>query len=164
MKINRNINTLLSQIIYGKYFSIVVLSIVLPQNLIGQTTPQEITKNFIKEYKAWNDKAYQLHDSKDPSAENTAEKEYKTLIEKYCGPNKTYQYLAFGNPSSHSPEEETITKSKIKQNKAIVKTKYKDKNFDYLINYYEYHFVLINGNWFLEEVYLIDDEGKYPGL
>jgi hypothetical protein len=149
---------------FGKYFSIVLLSIVMQQNLTGQTTPEEITKNFIKEYKAWNDKAYQLHDTKNPLADNIAEKEYKALIEKYCVPNKVYQYLAFGNPSSHSTEEETITKSKIKQNKAIVKTIFKDKNVDYLINYYEYHFTLTNGKWLLEQVYLVDDEGKYPGL
>ena len=164
MKINRNVNSLLSKIMSWKYFSTVLLSIFMQQNLTGQTTPEEITKNFIKEYKVWNDKAFQLHDSKNPLAANIAEKEYKALIEKYCVPNKVYQYLAFGDPSSHSPEEETITKSKIKQNKSVVNTTFKDKNFDYLVNYYEYHFILIEGKWFLEEVYLVDEEGKYPGL
>ncbi|MGV3697977.1 NTF2 fold immunity protein [Flavobacterium sp.] len=147
-----------------KFFSIWLLSIFLSQTVTGQTSPEEITKNFIKEHKVWNDNAFQLHDLNNPLAHNIAEKEYKALIEKYCVPNKVYQNLAFGNPSTHSPEEETIMKSKINQNKAIVETKFKDKNFDYLINYYEYHFVLTNGTWLLEEVYFIDDEGKYPGL
>ena len=33
-----------------------------------------------------------------------------------------------------------------------------------LTNYYEYHFVQINGKWLLEEVYFVDDDIKYPAL
>ena len=50
MKINRNVNLLLSKIMSWKYFSTVLLSIFMQQNLTGQTTPEDITKNFIKEY------------------------------------------------------------------------------------------------------------------
>lgn len=164
MKTYKNVNLLISKLRSMKYISTLLLSIFIQQSLTGQNNPEEITKNFIKEYKVWNDSAFLLHNSNNPLAESIAEKEYKALIEKYCIPNKKYQNLAFGNPSSHSTEEETITKSKISQNKAIVKTKFKDKNFDYLINHYEYHFVLINGKWLLEEVYFVDDDKKYPAL
>lgn len=143
---------------------LLIMSLIVFQNAISQNNPEQLTKEFIKGYKVWNDLAFQLDQDKNPSASSLAEKSYKELIQKYCDKNKVYQFLAFGSNSLHSPEEEIVTKTKIKHNKAIVSTRFKDKNFDYLINYYEYHFVLIDGKWLLEEVYLIDEDGKYPGL
>lgn len=143
---------------------LIVLCIFMNQNLISQNTPQEITKEFIKDYKVWNDNVYQLQNSKNPMMYEIAEKSYKELIQNYCVPNKLYQNLAFGSKASHTPEEESITESKIEQNKAIVKTTFKDIDFDFIINYYEYHFVFLSDKWLLEEVYLVDEEGKYPGL
>lgn len=143
---------------------LLILSLIAFQNAISQSNPEQLTKEFIKEYKVWNDLAFQLDQDKNPLASSLAEKSYKELIQKYCDKNKVYQFLAFGSKSLHSPEEEIVTKSKIKNKKAIVSTRFKDKNFDFLINNYEYHFVLIDGKWLLEEVYLIDEDGKYPGL
>lgn len=147
-----------------QFFPAFLWAMLMPQDSMSQNTPEEITKDFIKAYQKWNDNAFRLHSSNNPLAGETSEKEYKTLIEKYCGPHKTYQFLAFGSHSGHTPEEELITGSKTRQNKAIVKTKFKDKNADYLVNYYEYHFVKKNGKWLLEEVYLLDEGKKYPGL
>jgi hypothetical protein len=147
-----------------KYFITALFSVFMTQNIMAQNTPEEITKEFIKDYKVWNDKTYELHNAKNPEAGQIAEKEYKLLIEKYCLPNKIYQYLAFGSNAIHSPEEESVKKTKIGQNKAIVKTIFKDKNLDFIVNNYEYHFVLLDGKWLLEEVYFVDEDGKYPGL
>ena len=147
-----------------KHFITALFSVFVTQNTMAQNTPEEITKEFIKDYKVWNDNTYELHNAKNPKAGEIAEKEYKLLIEKYCIPNKIYQYLAFGSNAIHSPEEESVEKTNIEQSKAIIKTIFKDKSSDYLVNNYEYHFVLVNGKWLLEEVYFVDEDVKYPGL
>ncbi|WP_340201773.1 NTF2 fold immunity protein [Ascidiimonas sp. W6] len=126
--------------------------------------PSELTNQFIIDYKKWNDFAYKLNKSKDKKSDSAIEKMYNDLILTYCRPDKKYQALAFGSHSDHCPEQEQIVNEKIESSQAIVKTKFTNEKFDFITHNYEYHFILINGKWILEELYLVDDDGKYKSL
>lgn len=141
-------------------FSVAFLSNVFSQT--GQRTPSEITKSFIIDYKSWNDLA-QSHFEKE-KADIEIEKAYQKIISKYCQAGKKHQPLAFGSESIHHPEHEQIINEKIKGNKAIVKTEYKKSEPVKITDHYEYHFIKINNQWYLEEVYYVDEDGKYEGL
>ena len=143
-----------------------ILSLV-PSLIISQEirlkTPSEITLEFIKDFKKWNDFAYNLSLNNNNS-EDLIESEYKKIIIKFCQATKSHQGISFGSHSDHCPEKEKISKEIIKKNSAIIKTKFKDPKNSFLDAEYEYHFIKIENNWFLEEVYLVDEDGKYEGL
>jgi hypothetical protein len=141
-------------------FSVAFLSNVFSQT--GQRTPSEITKSFIIDYKSWNDLA-QSHFEKE-KADIEIEEAYQKIISKYCQAGKKHQPLAFGSESIHHPEHEQIINEKIKGNKAIVKTEYKKSEPVKITDHFEYHFIKINSQWYLEEVYYVDEDGKYEGL
>ena len=126
-------------------------------------TPSKITLEFIKDYKKWNVFAYNLSRN-DNNSDEIIELEYKKIITKYCQENKNYQGISFGSHSNHCPDKESISKVRIKKNSAIIKTKFKDPNNSFRDAIYEYHFINIENNWFLEEVFLVDKDGKYEGL
>lgn len=126
-------------------------------------TPSKITLEFIKDYKKWNDFAYNLSRN-DNNSDEIIELEYKKIITKYCQANKNYQGISFGSHSNHCPDKESISKVHIKKNRAIIKTKFKDPSNNFRDVIYEYHFINIEKNWFLEEVFLVDKDGKYEGL
>lgn len=142
-----------------------ILSLV-PSLIISQEirlkTPSEITLEFIKDFKKWNDFAYNL--SLNNNSEDLIESEYKKIIIKFCQATKSHQGISFGSHSDHCPEKERISKEIIKKDTAIIKTKFKDPKNSFLDAEYEYHFIKIENNWFLEEVYLVDEDGKYEGL
>ncbi len=126
-------------------------------------TPAEITLEFINDYKKWNDFANNLS-MNDKNSDEIIELEYKKIITKYCQANKTYQGISFGSHSNHCPEFEKITKAIVKKESAVIKTKFVDPSNSFRNANYEYHFVKIENNWFLEEVFLVDKEEKYEGL
>ena len=140
---------------------LIILSLFLQYRVVSQesslNTPSKLTIEFIKDYKKWNDLAYSLNQN--GKEYEIIEKEYKKIISKYCLEGKIHQGISFGSDSNHCPERE-----KIKTDKAIITTKFKDKMFDYLESDYEYHYIKVNDKWYLEEIYLIDEEGKYEGL
>ncbi|MCW1148785.1 RhsIA family immunity protein [Flavobacterium lacisediminis] len=136
-------------------------SLIVSQE-INLNTPSEITLEFIKDFKKWNDFAYNL--SLNNNDDELIESEYKKIITKYCQENKVYQGIAFGSHSDHCPEKEKISKEIIKKNTAIIKTKFRDPKNSFQDAEYEYHFIKIENKWFLEEVYLVDKDGKYEGL
>ena len=147
---------------------IYLLIICLVSNLIEaqeiiSNTPSEITIEFIKDFKKWNDFAYNLSLNNNNS-DDLIEFEYKKIITKFCQATKSHQGISFGSHSDHCPEKEKISKEIIKTNSAIIKTKFKDPKNSFRDADYEYHFIKIKNNWFLEEVYLIDEDGKYEGL
>lgn len=127
------------------------------------TSPTELTKGFIKEYKEWNDFACSRW-SDNGKSDYEIEKMYDDLILKFCSPEKKYQGLAYGSESNHCPEQEQIISENIESTTAIVKTKFINKKFSFLNHDYEYHFTLSNNKWVLEELYLVDDDGKYKSL
>ena len=147
---------------------IYLLIICLVSNLIEaqeiiSNTPSEITIEFIKDFKKWNDYAYNLSLVKSDNDE-LIELEYKKIISKYCKENKKHQGISFGSHSNHSPEFEKITKAIVKKESVIIKTKFVDPSNSFRNANYEYHFVKIENKWFLEEVYLVDKDGKHEGL
>ncbi|MCE2995334.1 MAG: hypothetical protein ACK5RG_20510 [Cyclobacteriaceae bacterium] len=129
-----------------------------------QRSPSDITKSFIADYKIWNDQAHSLYEREKEKADKAVEDTYQQLIIKYCQTGKKHQPLAFGSESIHHPEHEKIISEKIKGNKAIVKTEYKKSEPVKITDHYEYHFIKINKQWYLEEVYYVDEDGKYKGL
>ncbi len=151
-----------------KHFIYLVVFIVMDKETVAQKSekyfPEEITREFIKDYKYWNDSSFQLESTNKLSADSIIMKSYRALILKYCRPTKNYQGVAYGSDSNHCPEQEIITEKKVTNDKAIIKTRFKSKTLSYIEDDYEYHFVKVEGKWFLEEVYLVDGDGKYEGL
>jgi hypothetical protein len=127
-------------------------------------TPIELTEEFIVDYKKWNDFAFATKDSKDENAKYKIGKMYDDLILKFCSPEKKYQGLAYGSDSGHCPKQELVIEEIIDSAKAIVKTKFTNEKFSFINHDYEYHFTLIENKWILEELYFVDDEGKYKSL
>lgn len=127
-------------------------------------TPTELTKEFISDYKKWNDFAFASKESNDENMEYKIEKMYDDLILKFCSPEKKYQGLAYGSNSDHCPKQELITEEIINAGKAIVKTKFTNEKFSFIKHDFEYHFILNEHKWILEELYLVDDDGKYKAL
>lgn len=146
------------------FISILVLTV----NCYGQQEkmkkPADLTKEFIIDYKKWNDFAFSSKESKDKDAEYKIEKMYDELILKFCSPEKKYQGLAYGSDSDHCPKQELIIEEIIDSKKAIVKTKFTNEKFSFIEHNYEYHFIQNEGKWILEELYLVDDDGKYKSL
>ena len=127
-------------------------------------TVSELTKSFIVEYKNWNDFAYKLNNVDSEKSHYKIGKMYDDIILKYCGSEKKYQGLAYGSDSNHCPEQEQVLKELIETSKAIVFTKFVNKKFNFLSHNYEYHFTLVDHKWILDEVYLVDDNGKHKSL
>ncbi len=127
-------------------------------------TPTELTQEFIVDYKKWNDFAYAQKDVEGKPTDSQIEKMYDDIILKYCSPNKTYQGLAYGSESDHCPEQEKILEETVDGTRAIVKTTFTNKKFAFIAHDYEYHFMFVDSKWILEELYLVDKEGKYKSL
>lgn len=150
-----------------KFTIVLLFSGSLLSNVFSQTaqrTPSEITQSFISDYKTWNDLAQSQYEKEKEKADIEIEEAYQKIITKYCQAGKKHQPLAFGSESIHHPEHEQIINEKIKGNKAIVKTECKKSGPVKFTDHYEYHFIKINNQWYLEEVYYVDEDGKYEGL
>lgn len=147
---------------------IITLILLLTINCNGQKkamkTPTELTNEFIIDYKNWNDFAFANKESKDENIKYKIGKKYDDLILKFCSPEKKYQGLAYGSNSDHCPKQELVIEEIIDSAKAIVKTKFTNEKFSFIKHDYEYHFTLIEDKWILEEMYLVDDDGKYKSL
>jgi len=147
---------------------IITLILLLTISCSGQNkkmkTPTELTKEFIIDYKKWNDFAFDTSKNKDEKADYKIEKMYDDLILKFCSPEKKYQGLAYGSDSDHCPNQELVIEEIIDSTKAIVKTKFTNEKFSFIQHDFEYHFILNENKWILEELYLVDDDGKYKSL
>jgi hypothetical protein len=125
-------------------------------------TPTELTTEFIAEYKKWNDFAFGHKDDLD--AQHQIHKGYDDLILKFCSSEKQYQGLAYGSSSTHCPKQELILEEHADLTKTIIKTRFTNEKFSFIKHDFEYHFVLNEQKWILEEVYLVDADGKYKCL
>jgi len=120
-----------------KIIYLIILSLLTQHGVMSQeiksNDPSKLTIEFIKDYKKWNDYAYNLSQTK--NNDENIEKEYKKIISKYCQLGKIHQGISFGSDSNHCPEKEKISKEIIKTNSAIIKTKFKDQKtvFEMLI-------------------------------
>lgn len=127
-------------------------------------TPTELTKEFIFDYKKWNDFAFATKENRDENAKYKIGKMYDELILRFCSSEKKYQGLAYGSDSDHCPKQELVTDEIIDLKKAIVKTKFTNAKFSFIEHDFEYYFILNDNKWILEELYLVDDDGKYKSL
>lgn len=100
-----------------KIIYLIILSLLTQNGVMSQESksndPSKLTIEFIKDYKKWNDYAYNLSQTKN-NDENIAN-EYKKIISKYCQLGKIHQGISFGSDSNHCPEKEKISKEIIKK-------------------------------------------------
>lgn len=144
---------------YFIFFYFIFQSFCFSQVDKNLAAPRELTMRFIEDYKLWNEFAFK--NGKDDAL--IEEKYKKDIIYKYCLPSKKFQNISFGSESSHCPLKEKIVSENTRTNVSVVSTKYKDAKLG-VEERYEYHYVKVEGKWYLNEVYYVDDEGKYEGL
>jgi len=90
-----------------------------------------------------------------------AQKSWDQLLKKYTKPDFHGEPIAFGSDSDHDPNQEKIISTKIHGSTAIITTRFP---MQYYSPVYEYHLKKENKNWYLSQVFLVDEDGKYPSL
>ena len=118
-------------------------------------SPLELTESFIKDYEKWQSYAWQQSEKKTKESDWNIGKSYDNLIRKYCGDNKKYQGLSFGN-NTEKWEDCKVLENTINQNIALVKVAYTNPEFSFLQSMYAYHFKKAD-RWLLEEKYFVED-------
>ncbi len=130
------------------------------------TTPKQLVEAFIEDFFAWNSKVYAMSEQEKDNSGNAmqeASRLYGDLIlKRYCRPNFKGQPIAFGSTSCHEPGKEIIVADQTTETTALVKTRHTG-SYDFVSDY-EYSFIKTDGQWFLESVDYVDEDGKYPGL
>lgn len=134
----------------------------LSQNANGMDTPDSLVKSFQADYLSWNNYALKADSAhKSIKAMELAEDSYKKLLSKYTQPGFKGEPIAYGSESGHDPQKEKIISSVRTGDNAIVRTEF---SRPYYSPIYEYHLVNAQGCWYLNQVYLVDDNGHYPSL
>ena len=82
-------------------------------------------------------------------------------MKKYTKPGFQSEPIAFGSESSHDPEQEKIISVQITEKIAVVTTKLSRQYYSPI---YEYQLSKENDTWYLSQIFLVDDDGKYPSL
>ncbi|HJW55361.1 MAG TPA: hypothetical protein VJ577_08825 [Burkholderiaceae bacterium] len=126
------------------------------------STPEALVRSFQADYLAWNNIAIDL-DTRLGISDSMpkVESEYNTLLRKYTLPNFRREPIAYGSDPSHDPSKERTVSVKIDGDHATVRTEVPDPIYTPI---YEYELVKAKGRWYLTQVYLVDEEGRYPGL
>lgn len=125
-------------------------------------TPEQVVIAFQHDYKIWNDQTFQqsqTHDAKDIMP--LAQKSWKQLLKKYTAPDFEGEPIAFGSESSHDPDLEKVISTKITDDNAVVTTRLSQQ---YYSPVYEYQLFRDSNTWYLSQIFLVDEDGKYPGL
>lgn len=134
-----------------------------PEKAEWNATPKALVRAFQADYLAWNQlanvRSSELQDSFEAMA--AVERDYAKLLHKYVLPGFRGESIAFGDESSHDPVRERILSTRITGDKAVVRTEITN-SFSSTIN--EYALVRKHERWYLEQVYFIDNEERYPGL
>lgn len=124
-------------------------------------SPREVTELFLADFKRWNDGAYT---SSDEALDSQTQSYQRGIIGKYCRPGRTHQPIAFSSTADHSPQQEAVVEESIHADAAVVRTRF-TVNAEYNIGHdYAYHFTKTPTGWVLEELYLVDADGKTPCL
>lgn len=126
--------------------------------------PRALVEGFIRDYKTWNDYAFAEREIDDPETGWNQGQSYDNLIMRYCGPDKDYQGLAFGSDSDHCPAQETITAIEETGDRAEVRTRFRNAEFDFLTHDYAYELARGEEGWRLRELWLVDQDGRHPCL
>lgn len=125
-------------------------------------TPEQVVMAFQHDYKIWNDQTFQqsqTHDGKDIMP--LAQKSWNQLLKKYTAPDFEGEPIAFGSESSHDPDLEKVISTKITGDNAVVTTRLSQQ---YYSPVYEYQLFRDINTWYLSQIFLVDDDGKYPSL
>jgi hypothetical protein len=120
----------------------------------------------MRDYKVWNDQSHQRSEREEfsESLMKSIEASWKKLTDKYCRDRFQGEPIAFGSESLHDTSRETIISVEINANVAIAKTESKNSHIANYSDNYEYALSFDGRRWFLEQIYYVDDEGKYPAL
>jgi hypothetical protein len=125
-------------------------------------TPESLVRSFQADYRDWNNAAFALHTKVGVSgAMPNIERQYSALLRKYTLPSFKGEPIAYGGDPSHDPAKERTLSVKIEGDHAAVRTEFPDPIYTPV---YEYELVKSQGRWYLTQVYLVDEEGRYPGL
>ncbi|WP_407198656.1 hypothetical protein [Citrobacter portucalensis] len=142
---------------------LVVLSVgFLSAGDILANTPEQVVTAFQRDYKYWNDQSFQRNQN-DGKQEVMlqAQKGWNELLKKYTKAGFQGEPIAFGSESSHDPEQEKIISVQITEKIAVVTTKLSRQYYSPI---YEYQLSKENDTWYLSQIFLVDDDGKYPSL
>ncbi|ULQ57770.1 hypothetical protein KJS94_06110 [Flavihumibacter rivuli] len=124
-------------------------------------TPEEITLRFLDDYAKWNADAIRMTEKEDCHQFDMIEETYHQLVMHYCLPGRTYSGASYGSDPLHSPSFEKIKSTSLKSNTAVVTTMATNPKQPGNGDTYEYHYIRVDNRWWLEEIYLLDREGKY---
>lgn len=125
-------------------------------------TPEQVVTAFQRDYKSWNDLSFQRHQSYgEQEVMLFAQEGWNELLNKYTKPGFHGEPIAFGSESSHDPEQEKIISAQITGGAAIVTTRLSKQYYSPI---YEYQLSKENDTWYLSQIFLVDDDGKYPSL
>lgn len=128
-------------------------------------TPDGLVRAFLVDYQAWNDRAQRASEIDGERGMELAQADYDRLLRVYCRPGFRGEPLAFGSRSNHSPADERILSTEIDGAHALVRTRDTHTIAGTVLDAdYEYQLIRADGRWYLEQVYYVDDEGKYPSL
>lgn len=115
--------------------------------------PVDIVREFVCDYKTWNDFAFAEHEISPESG--LAEQSYGALVRKFCGPEKKHQLLTFSNDSSFHPSTDEVVNVEESKEKAVVRVKHGNRGWDECL--YEFEFQRRFDRWVLDEVYYLDE-------
>ncbi|HFZ1497739.1 TPA: hypothetical protein ACIJT1_001462 [Citrobacter freundii] len=125
-------------------------------------TPEQVITAFQRDYKYWNDQSFQRNQNYGKQEVMLlAQKGWNELLKKYTKPGFQGEPIAFGSESSHDPEQENIISVQITEKVATVTTRLSRQYYSPI---YEYQLSKENDTWYLSQIFLVDDDGKYPSL
>lgn len=125
-------------------------------------TPEQVVMAFQHDYKIWNDQTFQQSQTRDgKDIMPLAQKSWNELLKKYTAPDFAGEPIAFGSESSHDPDLEKVISTKITDDNAVVTTRLSQQ---YYSPVYEYQLFRDSNTWYLSQIFLVDEDGKYPSL
>ncbi|MCW1830128.1 RhsIA family immunity protein [Enterobacter asburiae] len=148
---------------YLKLLIVLFVSVTFSAFAMSSTpkwTPQQTVINFISDYEQWNEEATQ-NLSEDTGFQ--AKDEYIKLLNKYCTQSTSrIGYDVYGQYSLHIADGEKILSTTRNGKEVIIKTgvssRFGDTDAD--MDYFEYHLVLNENKYLIEEVYQLSKSGK----
>lgn len=127
--------------------------------------PAALVRAFMADYLAWNDRAFG-DDENGFSVESMerADADYRTLLERYCRPGFRGEPISYGSHSAHDPAREVIVSVDTHGDTAVVTTRHTATHPSTFISDHEYRLAREGGRWYLEEIFYVDGEERYPSL
>lgn len=125
---------------------------------------QSVFHGFVKDYEIWNNFAQKNSEMNFEIVHATTA--YHLIIDKYCTDKVVPQGVAYGSHSSHIFGKETVYKTDIQAKSATLYSVHKKVLAEVpMEDKYEYELVLQDdGRWLINELWYVDEDGKYPCL